>query len=102
VEEHDFIQSRRAAKEMLIDLPAPFFPRIGAEDVVEPKVWSLLWQIRRRVRAGLGICRDVVPYEQMVQPIGRYYHPSFPKPIDRTAKFSIEFDRGVKQESAFY
>jgi hypothetical protein len=38
----------------------------------------------------------------MVQPIGRYYHPSFPKPIDRMVKFSIEFDRGVKQESAFY
>jgi len=87
---------------MLIDLSAPFFLRIGAEDVVEPKVRPFLWQTRRGVPAGLGVRRDVVPYEQMVQPIGRYYHPSFPKPIDRTAKFSIEFDRGVKQESAFY
>ena len=87
---------------MLVDLSAPFLLRIGAEDVVEPKVRPFLWQTRRSVPAGLGVRRDVVPYEQMVQPIGRYYHPSFPKPIDRTAKFSIEFDRGVKQESAFY
>src|SRR5262249_59053601 len=35
----------------------------------------------------------------MVQSIGSYYSASFPKRVDRAAKFSVKFDGGVNQES---
>ncbi len=86
MEEHDLVQWRGAAKEMLLDLPAPFHLRCVAEDVIEPKVRPLLRQTRCGIHTGLGVRRDVVPYEQMVQFIGGYYRPNFSKRIDRAAK----------------
>src|SRR5262249_16743266 len=55
VEEHDFIQRRRPAKEMLLDLSAPFHLRCVTEYVVEPKVRPLLRQTRGGINARLGV-----------------------------------------------
>src|SRR6516164_3591650 len=72
---------------MLLDLSAPFHLRCVTEYIVEPKVRPLLLQTRGGINARLGIRRDVVLYDQMVQ-FGRGYDgPSFPQRIDRGGKF---------------
>src|SRR6516164_3591651 len=64
---------------MLLDLSAPFHLRCVTEYIVEPKVRPLLLQTRGGINARLGIRRDVVLYEQMVQFVGSYDGARFPK-----------------------
>ena len=80
---------------MLLDLSAPFHLWCVTEYVVEPKVRPLLRQTRGGINARLGVRRDVVLYEQMVQSVRSYDGPSFPEHIDRAAKFGVKFDGGV-------